>query len=451
MRYGKLSFRVVWFSILILLLLLFSGCTSTVDSQLDDISSVLLSGDTISARNLLKSEYGDEWLTQQGDLIFNLDMGMLSHYAGLYEDSNKELSYAERRIGEEYTESLAATGATFFANDNSKAYQGERYEDLYLNVFKSLNYQRLGDGREAMVEIRRAIDKIEALKRGYEIVSGRIFDEGKKLDVNALNRIDIDTEFISSALVLYLGMVYSRGIEDYSSYSYCENMMDSTYSSQKDIYAFDMPGFLSSESYAYPEGKARLSFIAFSGMAPYKTEAIDAVDLDGGGTVKVAYPELSWHESQVSSVSVSVNGEEAFSLELLEDMDRVIEDIFSAKQAEVKEKAFIRSRNKIIAASVVTGITGDVAASFTLNGKKTTFSLGGILSAIIDNSESADVRGSHFIPSKAWAGGITLDEGVYDICFTYLDGNGNVVRSEEINDYAISADTVNLVESVYLK
>lgn len=118
MRYGKLSFRVVWFSILILLLLLFSGCTSTVDSQLDDISSVLLSGDTISARNLLKSEYGDEWLTQQGDLIFNLDMGMLSHYAGLCEDSNKELSYAERRISEEYTESLAATGATFFANDN---------------------------------------------------------------------------------------------------------------------------------------------------------------------------------------------------------------------------------------------------------------------------------------------------------------------------------------------
>jgi hypothetical protein len=61
-----------------------------------------------------------------------LDKGLLEHYVGNYRDSSQDLENAERLIQDTFTKSVTAGIASYIANDNTKEYPGEDYEDIYL-------------------------------------------------------------------------------------------------------------------------------------------------------------------------------------------------------------------------------------------------------------------------------------------------------------------------------
>lgn len=144
---------------------LFLGCSSYVD--LSSSQMHIMQGHYDKAYQNLQMQ-APSLLKAQGPIIVNYDLGMLARLNKNYQESNNLLSESERLIREAYTQSITANIASFIVNDNTKAYQGEEYEDIYLNLFKALNFLALGQEESALVELNRSMEKQALLKQKYE-------------------------------------------------------------------------------------------------------------------------------------------------------------------------------------------------------------------------------------------------------------------------------------------
>ncbi len=106
-------------------------------------------------------------------LLFLLDLGMVTHVAGNYEASNRYFLEAEKAADlKDYT-SLAAEGATLLTSDQIKHYQGENFEKVLINAFLAINYAVQGNLEDALVEARKVNRKLTRMidegKRQYEL------------------------------------------------------------------------------------------------------------------------------------------------------------------------------------------------------------------------------------------------------------------------------------------
>ncbi len=93
-------------------------------------------------------------------LLYLLDLGLVLHTAGRYEESNKYFLKAND-IAEikDYT-SLTKEGATLLTSDNIKDYKGEDFEKVLINVYLAMNYALMGNTEDALVEARRVNQKL---------------------------------------------------------------------------------------------------------------------------------------------------------------------------------------------------------------------------------------------------------------------------------------------------
>jgi hypothetical protein len=135
------------------------------------------------------------------------------------------------------------------------------------------------------------------------------------------------------------------------------------------------------------------------------------------------------------------------ALELLEDIEAVARETFKERKNIIYIKTVIRSTMKS-------------AASVALNAqsKESEGNTGlalGILSILTqvyaEASEQADLRISRYFPSKAWAGGIDMEPGVYSFRVNYYGHSGRPLVSLEYNDMTIREGALNLTEAVCLK
>jgi hypothetical protein len=123
------------------------------------VESALQQGDIAGARAALaagEKEYGDK-----ARLLYLFDQVSLSHYAGDWEASNKAIEPAAKLIDDLYTKSISAMAATALINDMSMPYEGEHFEQVLLHVLGMINYSGLGDRDGAMVEARRADERLQ--------------------------------------------------------------------------------------------------------------------------------------------------------------------------------------------------------------------------------------------------------------------------------------------------
>ena len=147
--------------------------------------------------------------TSKNRILLFLDRGMIKHYAGMYTESSRDLETAERLIEEAFTKSITQEIGSYLANDNVKDYSGEDYEDLYINVFNSLNYYHNNDLEGALVEIRRLNEKLLHLSDKYERAKTKVLDSNQQVDPGQLP-IEA-SRFSNSALARYLGILFYRG------------------------------------------------------------------------------------------------------------------------------------------------------------------------------------------------------------------------------------------------
>ena len=109
-----------------------------------------------------KEEYG-----KNNSVLYNLEEGLLLHYAGEYSLSTEHLAAGEREMDELYTKSISKIAGSFVINDNELPYQGEDFEKVYVNLFMALNYAELGRLEDALVEARKVDLKLNEYSQQY--------------------------------------------------------------------------------------------------------------------------------------------------------------------------------------------------------------------------------------------------------------------------------------------
>lgn len=107
-------------------------------------------------------------------LLYHLELGRIKNLQGDYEASNKHLNKADYMMEEFRNFFDMAAGVT--VNASIQSYQAASHEQILVHYFKAINYIKLGDLEEALVEVRR-IDLKQA--KNNHAVSGKLKKYGK--------------------------------------------------------------------------------------------------------------------------------------------------------------------------------------------------------------------------------------------------------------------------------
>ncbi len=384
-----------------------------------------------------------------------LDKGILEHYAGRYADSSQDLQDAERMIEEAYTKSISADVASYIANDNTKEYAGEDFEDIYINVFNALNYYNDGNIEGALVEIRKLTEssgKLSLLAQKYE---GKGPNAGEwvleqlanlGLSINPVLPQGKSVNFANSALARYLSALFYQADGNSDSARIEFEQLQRAFLTQKNIYQNPIPEAVE-QARNVPEGKARLNIISFTGLSPVKEEEIIEYNFPGFGyslnlaTFKL--PKLVQRPSLINRIEVLIDGEDRFNLELLEDIGAVIQETFAIRYSNIVLKTYIRTLMKytttvVAAAAIAENQSEALAVLFAIAAKKT-----------FEATENADIRMSRYLPDKAYIGGINLTPGTYNVTVNFYS-NGRIVSAKEYRNIAVRERGLNLIDAANL-
>jgi hypothetical protein len=424
------------------------SCSST--NPYARVDGAVLSGDYGHAENLLEENKTYIYNSQNDRILYELDKGVLAHYAGKYDASIELLQNGEQDITEAYTQSITKLTASAIVNDTSKNYDGEDYEDVYINAFNALNYYHKGDMEGAIVEVRRMNEKLAYLETKYASLEATMNTIDRRVQSQGL----FSSKFANSALARYLGVLFYRTNGDTDDARIDHDWLVAAYDNAPDIYAFPVPGSLE-EELNIPAGKARLNILAFTGLSPVKQENVTWIPMViTPDNIKIALPELVFRPSSISRIEIAVKGGQTFRLEQLEDVEAVARETFKNKIALITRKTVIRTTIKGVASVA----TREIGKGLSDSDDSTVAAVGAILNlvgtigkAASDASEKADLRMSRYFPGKAYTGGITLDPGVYSFTAHFYSSDGSLIESREYDNVPVKARTLNLVEAVCLK
>ncbi|MCB0417474.1 MAG: hypothetical protein H6617_01145 [Bdellovibrionaceae bacterium] len=152
------AIRIGFFS---LLLFLVAGCAG-YSSQVRKARHLFESGDFENSAKELEPLAAKE---SNDQLLYLLDLGLIYHSAGRYEDAIKTFLKAEKIADiKDYT-SITAEAAAVITNEQVLPYKGEDFEKILINVFLAIDYTLAGKWDDALVECRRVNHKLDLMRQ----------------------------------------------------------------------------------------------------------------------------------------------------------------------------------------------------------------------------------------------------------------------------------------------
>ena len=452
---------------LLVSLALLSGCSSlkTQKDQFGEVDRRASVGDFRGAARQLEASQA-QYYASKDRVLYYLDLGMLCHLGRDYARSNEMLTKAEDAIEELYTTSISKGALSLLLNDNALDYDGEDYEDVYLNVFKALNYLSLNQFDEAFVEVRRINNKLSVLEDKY----AKVVEEYDNSDEGRGKFKPVHCQFNNSALGRYLSMLMYRadGQMDGARVD-CEKINDA-WRTQSQVYNFPMPDL--SSSLKVRPGQARVSVIAFVGKSPELfareltihtfQDAVAVYTSDGqqdqnfglipwpsmtsGYHFKFSLPYMHKKGTRVRRAEIEIDGKSAGLLSLMESIENSAEDTFRMKETITYVKTIIRAVTKGIA---------NEQANVELD-KQTGGGLWGELTRVATSiavaaTENADLRLSRYFPSNALVGDVVVQPGVHSIAIRFFDANGMQLYREDYGRQSIAPGKLNFFHTAYLQ
>ena len=445
-----------WFFLAACLGLLAISCATKSEAYKDIDNAVSKNEFELGVEAIKKGQERKRPIYRNNNAIsLYLDKGLLEHYAGKYADSSQSLQEAERLIEDAFTKSVTANIASYIANDNTKEYPGEDFEDIYINIFNALNYYNNGNIEGALVEIRKLTwtnGKLDMLGRKYDGVKASageyMLEQLKKIGISLNPELPQGDpiNFSSSALAHYLGALFYFGEGNTDSARIEFNLVEEAFTANPNVYYHPLPASVAAVRNV-PNGKVRLNVIAFTGLGPTKEEGnFDSFFPFFSSPIlwstQFKLPKLVRRPSRIDRIEILINGE-TFNLELIEDMGAVVTETYNARFGSLFFKTYIRTMLKYaavdVAALVATDQLGDLAGMASAAAGKAT----------ADASESADIRMSRYFPDKAYIGGINLEPGNYEVTIDFYAGSSMVAK--EKRNVTVRPDRLNLIEAVNLK
>lgn len=421
------------------------------DVQIGNFDSAVQKIEEAEARG----EYSDK-----DRVVLHLDKGILYHYQGNYKESNKEFESAELAIEELYTKSISKGVFSFLLNDNALAYDGEVYEDLYINIFKALNYLQLNDFDGAYVEVRRISNKLKELDVKLE-------QQVDQLNISEDSKFKVDPvtlDYYNNVLSNYLSYLIFRAEGEYDNSRISFEQLNDAWATYPDVYDFEKPKAVRDSNL---NNKVYLNVLSFTGSAPVKesvgarittfddyilisdptafhTQPIVIPGIKYGWNFKFEFPQIIASKSEIARIEVFADSVKLGELELLEDMNNVAIKTFESQKGIVYFKTITRALLKGIGASALGrtikketdgGILGDI--------------LVGITNAAVDATEAADLRSWRTMPGLCYVGEFEIPKGIYDIEIKFINHYNQPVLSTTYWDYNVKSG-LNLLEAFHV-
>ncbi|MBT6144267.1 MAG: hypothetical protein HOH74_02485 [Gemmatimonadetes bacterium] len=145
-RRGKCAAWILW----LLLLVTISGCAAGYARYMGGTLRRMERRDWAAALEKLEKPSGDTNL-----LLYRFEKGLILHYGGQWEASNRQFEQAEGLI-DRHVRSVSREVASLLTNDAVRPYGGEEHERVLIHYFRALNYAHLGQLESALVECRKA-------------------------------------------------------------------------------------------------------------------------------------------------------------------------------------------------------------------------------------------------------------------------------------------------------
>jgi hypothetical protein len=461
----------MWIGLAFALALAGCGSVMTRKDQFKSINDNFSRRDFSAALAQIEKSKG-EYYEEKDRVMYYLDAGLLSHYAGLYDKSNGYLSKAETGIEELFTASVSKAGASLLLNDNVLDYSGEDYEDIYLNVFKALNYIHLDKWDDAIVEIKRINNKLSLLEDKYKKLAEE-YNKGKDATIKMRTGTN---NFYNSALGRYISLLIYRGEGAQDSARIDRDKIKEAFSREANLYPFAPPDLTAALAQT---ANARVNFICFTGRNPQKSAftlrlhsennllvivpsaensqfeeefkgfaAVPWPGLSGDYYFKFQLPRMVTPGSAAEKVRIRLSGakETVIQGQRIESLERIAKFTFDVKKPLIYLKTILRTVGKgLVAAEAKKGIHRETKNAL----------LGDLLSlatdATVDLSENADLRIARFFPAQAIIAETALPSGKYKVVIEYLNHDGGVLFSDDRGDMEIKKAELTLVESFFLE
>lgn len=435
----KSKFKVIFSLFLVFAI---NSCTTMSDYDFSKIDSNLERGKYTEVSSELE-KYKNRIYASRGELLYLLDTGILQHFSGETAESNKNLSEAEKLIEKYAAVSVMQNIASFASNDMAMDYSGEEFEDIYTNVFMSLNYVREKNLEDAMVEIRRFDNKLKLMKSKYEkqVAAANKNDAGVTVE-------KVSVQFSDSAFARYLSMILYRTDGDISNAEVDLRFLKEAFQSQSGIYNFAVPSFID-EELDVPRDKARLDVLGFYGKAPVKVENITRVYIPELSIwYKLSLPQMVRRTSAVTAISVtakSISTGKSYTrrLEKLESIENIAIDTFQQRLSIVKAKSIGRALTRAASNAFL-----DAGANVTEKddpGLSALFTIIGLASKIHTEAvEKADTRSARYFPGNVAVSGMTLEPGDYEVTMQFFSGNTPFKTTSQT--ISLKSGALNLIE-----
>ncbi len=151
--------------ILLLSGLVFISACASYYQKLEEFNSNIEQGNVEKAKEFLANDKkGPEG---KNKLLYFMNAGTLEMLSGNYAKSNEYFNQADLSI-EDYQKNLGNEALSLVTNPMQKEYTGEDFEKVLIHYYKALNYVKLGQPDEAIVECKRLNLKIQQLNDKYK-------------------------------------------------------------------------------------------------------------------------------------------------------------------------------------------------------------------------------------------------------------------------------------------
>ena len=374
-------------------------------------------------------------------VLYALEKGTINFFKGDYEQSVESFTNAEDYIDQFFSKSIKTGIGAFLSNDTQLNYNGEVYEDVYLNGFKSLGYLKMDDFQGAMVEARRITEKLAQAEQKYgEYATSMAESDTTDQEIeweSGTSSIHASplSHYIASALYAKDGDEdgariemdkLKKAIENHQSMPDSKLEFDSTFAKiqQPDTY--------------------NTMLMAFCGNAPDKIDNSINTDInrDGRG-LKIAIPKLVMQPSSVGVIETVVNDTMRTELKIIEEMDKVARETFEIKKPIIIARATIRGVLKSVTQEGVTDVVEDEY------GKIAGSVAGFIGGRAREASEQADLRGWQTMPGKIYTNVIKLPAGEHNVTFNYYSVDGELLYSEARSITISERERLEPIASIY--
>ena len=429
------GYRLIWLVFVIV------ACASTTDHY-PIVHQHIQSGDYHSALKTI--EDNKDAYPERNEALFYMEKGIIAHFNGQYQDSNKSLAIAEIILEELYTRSISKEAASFLINDNTIPYHGEDFEHAMVNLFMALNYAALGLNEDALVEARKVDTKLNVINSRYDEDQRNVYREDAFIRFLMGVLYEMDGE-INDAFISYRKSEQIYRTDFHPNYGIepprflIENLMTAA-----DALDFDQELSEFKQQYPhinYPEpdmkqNMAEVYFIQYNGIGAEKIEKFWIVPMPDGYIAKIAYPVFERRPYEISHAVVTLKRQgvgtiHRFNSRLMENISAVAETNLENRIVRIKAKAIARATSKYALTKAASN-----------QAQKESGNLAGLLVQAAGNiasfaSENADLRHWRLLPAEIRVGRIVVPPGKYSGTVDYISKSGTTLHAKQIDAFTV--------------